>query len=359
MPRARRVPKDRMIRVAIIGAGRGGTSLIQILHDDPLVTIVGVADLDRQAEGMRLARRLKIPVTTDYRRLLRLPKVDTVIDVTGNDHVAQALLGLDRPQVTVVGGPGAKFMWQLIEERIRSKNVLERHLHEYQSLYRLYMKEVRHAISEERTRIALDIHDGLVQTLAGLSYKLDLCREFLGGDPARCGRTLRQTQHLLKSAIEEARQVVFNLKPLHFERLELHTALKHYLKTYAKQYRIATTVTLKGSERDLYPKTKIFLFRIVQEALSNVQKHAGASAVDVEVSIEKSILTATIRDNGRGFDLPEVSRNPEKWASLGLKGMTERARLMGGRARIDTHPGRGTTIAVEIPLKNKEPERLG
>lgn len=359
MPRARRVPKDRMIRVAIIGAGRGGTSLIQILHDDPLVTIVGVADLDRQAEGMRLARRLKIPVTTDYRRLLRLPKVDTVIDVTGNDHVAQALLGLDRPQVTVVGGPGAKFMWQLIEERIRSKNVLERHLHEYQSLYRLYMKEVRHAISEERTRIALDIHDGLVQTLAGLSYKLDLCREFLGGDPARCGRTLRQTQHLLKSAIEEARQVVFNLKPLHFERLELHTALKHYLKTYAKQYRIATTVTLKGSERGLYPKTKIFLFRIVQEALSNVQKHAGASAVDVEVSIEKSILTATIRDNGRGFDLPEVSRNPEKWASLGLKGMTERARLMGGRARIDTHPGRGTTIAVEIPLKNKEPERLG
>jgi len=348
-----------MIRVAIIGAGRGGTSLIHILHNDPLVTIVGVADLDPHAPGMILARQLKIPITTDYRRLLRLSKVDTIIDVTGNDEVAQALLALDRPEVAVVGGPGAKFMWQLIDERIRSKEEIERHLREYQSLYRLYMREVRHAISEERTRIALDIHDGLVQTLAGLSYKLDLCQEFLTLDPVRCARTLKETQDVLKSAIEEARQVVFNLKPLHFDRLDLHTALKHYAKTYAKQYRIATTVSLAGSEKNLYPKTKIFLFRIIQEALSNVQKHAGASRVHVGVDIEKTSLTATIRDNGRGFDLPEVSKDPEKWASLGLKGMSERARLLGGRVRIDTAPGKGTTIAVDIPLKNKEYERLG
>ena len=351
-----------MIRVAIIGAGRGGTSLIHILHNDPLVTIVGVADLDPHAPGMLLARQLKIPITTDYGRLLRRSKVDTIIDVTGNEEVAQALLALD-PAVTaglaVVGGPGAKFMWQLIDERIRSKEEIERHLREYQSLYRLYMREVRHAISEERTRIALDIHDGLVQTLAGLSYKLDLCQEFLTLDPARCARTLKETQGVLKSAIEEARQVVFNLKPLHFDRLDLHTALKHYAKTYAKQYRIATTVSLTGSEKNLYPKTKIFLFRIIQEALSNVQKHAGASRVHVGVDIEKTSLAATIRDNGRGFDLPEVSKDPEKWASLGLKGMSERARLLGGRVRIDTAPGKGTTIAVDIPLKNKEYERLG
>jgi two-component system sensor histidine kinase DegS len=353
-PKTRRVPANHMIHVAIIGAGQGGTSLIRILHDDPLVTIVGVADLDSNAPGMLLARQLKIRTTTDYQRLLKLPKVDTIIDVSGSDDVADALLSFERPEAAVVGGPGAKFMWQLIDERIRSKEELERHLHEYQSLYRLYMKEVRHAISEERTRIALDIHDGLVQTLAGLSYKLDLCREFLALDPSRGARTLRETQHLLKGAIEEARQVVFSLKPLHFERLELRTALKHYAKTYAKQYRIATTVSVQGSERGLSPKTKIFLFRIVQEALSNVQKHAGASKVQVRVAIEKTRLTASIQDNGRGFDLPEVSANPEKWASLGLKGMTERARLLGGRARIETTPGQGTTISIAIPLKHQE-----
>jgi two-component system sensor histidine kinase DegS len=354
IPKTRRIPADQMIRVAIIGAGRGGTSLIRMLHDDPLVTIVGVADLDAQAPGMQLARRLKIPTTSSYRTLLKRPSVDTIIDVSGSDQVAQALLELDRPEVAVVGGPGAKFMWQLIEERIRSKHELERHLHEYQSLYRLYMKEVRHAISEERTRIALDIHDGLVQTLAGLSYKLDLCREFLTLDPARCEHTLRETQDVLKSAIEEARQVVFNLKPLHFERLDLHTALKHYVKTYAKQYQILTSFSLRGSERALSAKTKIFLFRIIQEALSNVQKHAGASRVHVRVAIESSRLTATVQDDGRGFDLQEVSANPEKWASMGLKGMTERARFLGGRARIETNVGQGTTISVEIPMKAQD-----
>ncbi len=357
-PARRRAPKPKtrqqMIRVAIIGGGRGGTSLIRMLHDDPLVTIVGVADMDSHAPGILLARQLKIPTTSGYRRLLTIPKLDTIIDVSGNEDVAEALLALDRPAVAVVGGPGAKFMWQLIDERIRSKHELERHLHEYQSLYRLYVKEVRHAISEERTRIALDIHDGLVQTLAGLSYKLDLCREFFSLDPARCEQTLRETQDLLKSAIEEARQVVFNLKPLHFERLDLHTALKHYVKTYAKQYQIATAFSLRGSERALSAKTKIFLFRIVQEALSNVQKHADASQVHVEVVIAPSQLTATVQDNGRGFDLEEVSANPEKWASMGLKGMTERARFLGGRARIETKTGQGTTISVEIPMNNQE-----
>ncbi len=343
-----------MIRVAIIGGGRGGTSVIRMLHDDPLVTIVGVADLDSRAPGIVLARQLKIPTTTGYRRLLTLPRLDTIIDVSGSEEVAESLLALDRPEVAVVGGPGAKFMWQLIEERIRSKHELERTLHEYQSLYRLYMREARHAISEERTRIALDIHDGLVQTLAGLRYKLDMCREFLPVDPARCKRALHETQQVLKSAIEEARQVVFSLKPLHFDRLDLHTALKHYAKSYAKQYQIATVVGVHGSERTLSAKTKIFLFRIVQEALSNVQKHAGASRVRVRVAIERTRLTATVRDNGRGFDLPEVSASPEKWASLGLKGMTERARLLGGRAHIETTPGQGTTISIDIPTKYRE-----
>jgi two-component system sensor histidine kinase DegS len=302
--KTRRIPADQMIRVAIIGAGRGGTSLIRMLHDDPLVAIVGVADLDANAPGMQLARRLKIPTTSGYRRVLKLPAVDTIIDVSGGSRRSCRTRPAGR---AVVGGPGAKFMWQLIG-RIRA-NELERHLHEYQSLYRLYMKEVRHAISEERTRIALDIHDGLVQTLAGLSYKLDLCREFLSLDPARCEHTLRETQDVLKSAIEEARQVVFNLKPLHFERLDLHTALKHYAKTYAKQYQIVTSFSLRGSERALSAKTKIFLFRIVQEALSNCVETRRLQG-HVRVASESSTHRHG-QDNGRGFDLQRFGQPGE------------------------------------------------
>jgi transcriptional regulator with GAF, ATPase, and Fis domain len=113
-----------MTRVAIIGAGRGGTALIEVLHKDPLVTIVGVADTQADAPGMDLARRLNIPTTPDFRSLLKQP-LDIVVDVTGNDKVKAALEGLRAKGVELIGGLSARLMWQLIEERIRSKALEE------------------------------------------------------------------------------------------------------------------------------------------------------------------------------------------------------------------------------------------
>jgi two-component system, NtrC family, response regulator HydG len=113
-----------MTRVAIIGAGRGGTALIELLHKDPLVTIVGVADIQADAPGMDLARRLNIPTTPDFRTLLKQP-LDIVVDVTGNDKVKAALEGLRAKGVELIGGLSARLMWQLIEERIRSKALEE------------------------------------------------------------------------------------------------------------------------------------------------------------------------------------------------------------------------------------------
>jgi transcriptional regulator with GAF, ATPase, and Fis domain len=113
-----------MTRVAIIGAGRGGTALIELLHKDPLVTIVGVADTQADAPGMDLARRLNIPTAPDFRSLLKQP-LDIVVDVTGNDKVKTALEGLRAKGVELIGGLSARLMWQLIEERIRSKALEE------------------------------------------------------------------------------------------------------------------------------------------------------------------------------------------------------------------------------------------
>ncbi len=340
--------------VAIIGAGRGGTSLIEIFHSDPLVKIMGVADSRPRAPGLLLARRLAIPTTLDYQQLLRLKKVDILIDVTGNPKVDRSLREFRRADVAVIGGPIAKFMWQLIEARIKSKEEIEKHLREYQALYGLYLREVQHAIADERTRIALDIHDGLVQTLVGLNYKLDLCGELMEKDTAQCRLLILETRELLKAAIEEARQVVFNLRPLHFDRMELFPAIRNYLKTYARQYQIEADFKVRGDEHRIPPRVKIFLFRIIQEALSNVQRHAKATRVGVDLTIGKSDLRTTLSDNGRGFDLEEVSSHPEKWASFGLKGIMERARLLGGTAVIDTKPGQGTKIVLRVPLVGKE-----
>src|SRR5919108_1993096 len=120
--------------VGIIGAGRGGTALMEIFARDPLVEVVGVAEINPKALGIKLARKLKIPVTPDYRELLTLEDIHLIIDVTGNAEVAHDLQDFHRMGVSVIGGASAMFMWQLIEARIRATAEIEKALHRYQSL---------------------------------------------------------------------------------------------------------------------------------------------------------------------------------------------------------------------------------
>lgn len=345
--------------VAIIGAGRGGTALMEIFANDPLVQIVGVAEIDPQAPGLTLAKRLRIPVTRDYQKLLAMERVDLIIDVSGNAEISQFLQDFHRMGVTIIGGASAKFMWELIEARIRATGEIERTLNKYQSLYRLYVKETGAAVTEERTRIACEIHDGLVQSLAGVNFKLDLCQQLVRKNPRASLATLKESKAQLKLAIQEARQVIFNLRPLHYDKMELIPALTNYLKSYETQSHIAAKFSVTGDEQILFPRTKIFLFRIIQEALSNVQKHAQADRVSIQLEIDLEMLRVTITDNGVGFDMETVLRDPEKWDHFGIRGILERARLVGGEGRIESKKGRGTKIIVEVPLVNKEVEGNG
>lgn len=345
--------------VAIIGAGRGGTALMEIFANDPLVQIVGVAEIDPQAPGLSLAKRLRIPVTRDYRELLAMERVDLIIDVSGSPDVWQFLQDFHRMGVTIIGGASAKFMWELIEARIRATSEIEKTLNKYQSLYRLYVKETGAAVTEERTRIACEIHDGLVQSLAGVNFKLDLCQQLIRKNPKASLATIKESKAQLKLAIQEARQVIFNLRPLHYEKMELIPALTNYFKSYEIQSHISTRFTVMGDEQILFPRTKIFLFRIIQEALSNVQKHAKADRVSIRLEIDLDMLRVTITDNGVGFDMETVLRDPEKWDHFGIKGILERARLVGGEGRVESKMGQGTKIVVEVPLMKKEAKTHG
>ncbi len=354
-PQARRkASHPGATNVAIIGAGRGGTALMEIFANDPLVQIVGVAEVDPQAPGLSLAKRLRIPVTRDYRKLLAMERVDLIIDVSGNAEIWQFLQDFHRMGVTIIGGASAKFMWELIEARIRATAEIEKTLNKYQSLYRLYVKETGTAVTEERTRIACEIHDGLVQSLAGVNFKLDLCQQLIRKNPKASLATIKESKAQLKLAIQEARQVIFNLRPLHYDKMELIPALTNYLKSYETQSRIKADFSVTGDEQILFPRTKIFLFRIIQEALSNVRKHAKATHVSIQLEIDLEMLRVTIEDNGVGFDMEAVLRDPEKWDHFGIKGILERARLVGGEGQITSKKGRGTKIVVEVPLVNKE-----
>ncbi|MBI1912149.1 MAG: hypothetical protein HYS21_09115 [Deltaproteobacteria bacterium] len=343
-----------MNRIAIIGAGRGGTALIQIFHKDPLVKILKIADENPKAPGLKLARELGIPTTTDFRKLLTIKNLDTLIDVTGSAKVQEELKRLQPAGVSVIGGFEAKFMWQLIEAQIRSKEELKSHLSEYQALLRLYMRDARHAVIEERTRIALDLHDGLVQTLVGLNYKMDTLEQRATLCPSNPTPKLKEIRNQLKKAIEESRYIVFNLKPIYFEKMDLMPALKSYLKSYEKESGISTSIKIIGEEARISPKAKVFLFRIVQESLSNVKRHAQAKHVHAEIHVKAKDLLVVINDDGVGFNLKELENDTEKWASFGVRGIGERAKLLGGEAIIESLPGTGTTVTVTLPLEDRE-----
>jgi two-component system sensor histidine kinase DegS len=341
-------------RVAIIGAGAGGSALLSILVGDPLVQLVGIAEINPKAPGLRLAKRYGIPIVRDYKELLQSKNVNLVIDVTGHQKVEKALAEFDRVGVAVIGGTSAKFMWQLMEAHVQANAETKRYLKKYQDLYKMYVKEAGAAVTEERSRIACEIHDGLIQTLAGINFKMELCRELIFSDPTRSHSLLSDAKTQLKEAIEESRQVIFNLRPLYFESMRLVPALTAYLKSYETQSNIRTEFKATGEETALTPKIKIFLFRIVQEALSNVHKHAKAESVTVTLILTKQHLRATIEDNGIGFDVEAVSQDPTKWQSFGLKGFVERARLVGGTAKIESQKGSGTRVQVDIPLMREQ-----
>ena len=341
---------DSVTNVAIIGCGNGGKALMEMFSGDALVRIVGIAEVSPTAVGLPLAKKLSIPVRKNFRTLLNAHDIDLVIDVSGNPTVEAALLRVNRPDMAVIGGPNAKYMWQLIDARIRAKQETERQLNKYQRLARLYVKEAASAVSEERTRIACDIHDGLIQTLVGLNYKLDLCQTLAAQDSTQCLEVLTEIKTQLKSSIEEARYVIFNLRPLLSDRLNMIPAVKNYLKSFEAQAHIKTVFRAEGHERALDSKTKIFLFRIIQESLSNIRKHAKATLVEVSVDIQSDRVLTTIVDNGVGFDAEMTFQNTFTWDSFGLRAIIERARIIGGDATIESQHGNGTRITVESPI---------
>lgn len=131
--------KKKAVKLAIIGGGQGGRALVDLLYNDPSVKIVGIADLNPKAPGVVLAKRLKIMSTTDYHRLLKNNDIDLIMDVTGNSKISKDVARFSSG-AEIIGGHGARFMWEMVEARIRSRDEIEGLLFGYQSLYDLGLK---------------------------------------------------------------------------------------------------------------------------------------------------------------------------------------------------------------------------
>jgi signal transduction histidine kinase len=210
----------------------------------------------------------------------------------------------------------------------------------------------RFAALEERTRLARDLHDTVNQQVFSLSMQAAAARRRLemvdatDGRLTEVGSLLTDVETLARSAHRQMRDLILQLRPTTLEQQGLGAALEEYSRTFAEAAGLKCACGIGFSGR-LSPAVEEAFFRIAQETLNNVAKHSGAAGFEITLAMDAGCRAVmSIRDNGRGFD----PARPVRATALGLRGLRERAAALGGRVKVESAPGRGTTIEVSFPV---------
>jgi PAS domain S-box-containing protein len=206
------------------------------------------------------------------------------------------------------------------------------------------------AQEDARRSVAQELHDHEGQMLLSMKMNLDKMKRHLTGRlqkvPAAV-ELLMDTQELLSQTIDDIRTLTFELRPPVLEDFGLTPALRWILENFAKRTDVSVSLRTRGEERRYPREVEVALFRIAQEALNNVSKHANATDVTILVSYQGSGVTMSLRDNGAGFDADKVLSAPR--GSMGLLNIKERADMLGGKFEIISQPRKGTTLNINIP----------
>ena len=206
------------------------------------------------------------------------------------------------------------------------------------------------AIVEERRRIAREIHDGLAQNLAGMRFRVGLWHKLVDDDPARMHAELDNLRELLGRNIREVRRSIFALRPVALDELGFYPALRQFIAEFGEQNQLYVDLRIEGAAEQLPPFLELVLFRIIQESLNNVGKHAQAQTVWIELNLESpGTVTLSVRDDGVGFDPATLGQMAQR-GHLGLKQMRERVENLRGTFELHSQPGSGTEIHIVLPL---------
>jgi two-component system, NarL family, sensor kinase len=225
---------------------------------------------------------------------------------------------------------------------------LHRRLAARERMHEQFVEQVIATQEAEHRRMAGDIHDGISQRLISLSYHLDAASHAAGsGDPAEVAAQLDQARDLLGLALDEARAAISGLRPPVLDDLGLAGGLASLARSTPQ---IETEVDLV--EHRLPEHVEIALYRIAQECLQNIVKHARASSATLRFDVQGGDARLEVTDDGIGFDMSAAAESdPEEVRGYGLQSMVERAELVGGRLQIRSRPGAGTTVTVTVPRR--------
>jgi signal transduction histidine kinase len=233
---------------------------------------------------------------------------------------------------------------------IKAFNQMVVQLAEQQTSLRQYAHKALLSQEEERERLSHELHDGTMQDLVGLVQRVELCRSEMDQDPLLARRRLDELQGLLEATLGDVRRISNALRPSILEDLGLPAALQALCNDLERQMpSIHCRCAVTGQERRLAPDLELAVFRVVQEALSNIRKHARqATGVEVELVFQEAGIEALVRNDGPAFPSPDV-RDLVRGGHLGLAGMYERARLFHGELSLASDPSTGTTVRLRLP----------
>jgi two-component system sensor histidine kinase UhpB len=200
---------------------------------------------------------------------------------------------------------------------------------------------VLRAQEEERRRLARDLHDEVNQALTAILLRLEALSQ---AAPPELSQELSELKRLVNQAMSELLQLARQLRPTALDDHGLLPAMASQVRRFESQTGIKAELNASGSDAKLQPDEEIAVFRIAQEALANVARHADAREVSVGLRTDDAGVELTVRDDGRGFEPSQPAGN-----GLGLGGMAERARLVGGELTIESRPGEGTELCLRVP----------
>jgi signal transduction histidine kinase len=227
-------------------------------------------------------------------------------------------------------------------------HLLRRRLERQQAAQLAFSRQVLKRLEDERRRIAVNLHDSLGQILLLIKNHALLA---LHPTPDEKGaqERLNEISTATSQAIEEVREITHGLRPYQLDRLGLTQAIRTSVHQAAVNNSISFACRVEDVDGLFDQDTEIHVYRIVQEAVTNVVKHAAATEATVVVKRRPDAVSLSIRDNGRGFESAQLAAQPHE-LGYGLTGIGERARILGAGLVIDSRPGSGTSLTVEIPL---------
>lgn len=318
-----------------LGTVRIGMSVKGItLAESKLLTGLVLVTFSVLLLGIFLAYLLSRILAAPYRRMMEATKI-----------IAAGDLSYRLPELNFHDEGGK--LTQAFNGMIQKMEASAHQIEELSVMRRGLAEKVMRLQEKERLHLARELHDETSQSLASLRLGLKYAEEAPSREEIKT--RLKDVRHFLDETFEGIRRLVTELRPSVLEEGELGQAIKRYAQDYEKRFGIEVDVTIADIPKELSSETASSLYRIVQEVLTNVARHAKANQVSIILNTHLGDINLTLEDNGIGFDVPEVMAKRVKNRKFGLFGIQERVMAFGGTSQIESAPGQGATIYIKVP----------